>query len=276
MIHSALISVQELKQIIHNPDVKLIEATVPHVDKRETLDPDLFIPNTISVDIKTDFARPNAPYPNTVPEVAQFEQTCSRLGISNDDHVVVYDKHGIFSAPRIWWLFHLMGHHKVSVLNGGQPAWKASGESLVSETKSYAETQFKAKPEWDWFADTPMVLDASERKQQILDARGKARFDGTVPEPREGIESGHIPHSENLPFDILLSDNQYKPKEELRELFAQKVNLNDELLFTCGSGMTACILLLAAYSVEPKPYKIYDGSWSEWGTKVNGLPIETA
>jgi len=278
MLSHPIINTAELNQIIGSQNLKLIDATIAHVDPSKTIqDPDLHIPNTIRVNLREAFSNPSSSLPNTAPTVEQFETACNQYGISNSDHIIIYDKHGVYSSPRLWWLFKQMGHKSVQVLNGGQPQWKKQFE-LTKELASYTPktTGYKAQINPQVLADRDLVLKYSQENKQILDARSAKRFSGIEPEPREGIKSGHIPNSKNLPFGELMNGYMLKQKEHLIDLFTQHIDLDQETVFSCGSGVTACILLLAASTIGTGPFRVYDGSWSEWGHTKLHMPVATS
>ena len=228
--------------------------------------------------------------PHMLPSEAQFAAAADALGISNGDAVVVYDRAGIFSAPRAWWTWHVFGHNKVAVLDGGLPAWKAAGGAMdtapVDEAALAAagaaaqapppsgELRYRAKLRAEEVRDWKQMLANVDTQQEgVVDARPAARWKGAAPEPRAGLRSGHIPGSCCVPWNSVLVDGRFKSVEELKEVFsAAGVELGSgrPLVASCGSGTTACILALAARQVVPDapPVAIYDGSWSEWG----GLP----
>jgi thiosulfate/3-mercaptopyruvate sulfurtransferase len=168
-----------------------------------------------------------------------------------------------------------MGHKKVMVLNGGLPAWQAAGGATEAFQENPAQAgTFTAQLQLDQIQYTDAMLENTKQaRAQVLDARSAGRFVGTEPEPRAGLSSGHIPGSKSLPFTKVLKDGKFKSKEELQEIF-KALELDEKpLVFSCGSGITACISLLAAEQVLDHPKSVYDGSWTEWAT-TEGLPIE--
>lgn len=219
-----------------------------------------------------------SPWPHMLPSVAKFESAMSALGISNQTKVLVYDTAGLFSAPRVWWMLRAMGHEHVYVLNGGFPAWKAVDYPVAKGTvPTPPSVPYKAQPNpaiVRSFVDIRRI--AQEGTAQILDARGAPRFHAQEPEPRPGVRGGHIPGSRNVHYASLLTANgRLKPVDQLRALFVSKgIELDRPIVTSCGSGITAAILMLALLSAGAEDVALYDGSWSEWGARLDA-PIET-
>ena len=187
----------------------------------------------------------------------------------------MYDEHGIYSSPRAWWLFKTFGHEQVAVLDGGLPAWQAA--NFPTEEKQVYQGpkgNFKASYQPTAIKTYRDVYEAIDKEYtMILDARSQARFSGLSPEPRAGLRSGHIPSSINLPYSNVLNKEQMKSKQELSALF--KPYDQSELIMSCGSGITACIIALGAEIAGHSQLSVYDGSWTEWGSNES-LPIETS
>ncbi|MCH4552593.1 sulfurtransferase [Aestuariibaculum lutulentum] len=226
------------------------------------------IPNTRFFDIKNKFSEVGAPFPSTFPAAVQFETEAQALGIDKDSAIVVYDDKGIYSSARVWWLFKAFGHHNIAVLSGGLPSWKKAGYPTEAMTPYSGQTgDFKAElnPEtMKFFKD---IQEASANKSHtIIDARSRGRFNCEEPEPREGLRMGTIPNSVNLPFTDLLKDGELKSKAEIELMFSSLVKKEDQIIFSCGSGITACVLALGADLTGYKNISVYDGSWSEWGS----------
>jgi len=236
----------------------------------------LQIPNARFFDIKRMFSDTSTALPNTLPSPEAFENAAQELGINQGDTIVVYDFIGIHSSPRAWWLFKSMGHENVFVLDGGLPAWYSKDFAVEqSSISNYAKGNFKANYNPNLFCSADYVENQLFNNNTIvLDARSKGRFEGNIPEPREGVRLGHIPNAKSLPSSQLLKENQLKSKETLSELFEAFGTKDKELVFSCGSGITACILALGATEAAYVNLKVYDGSWTEWGSDYN-RPIET-
>ncbi len=275
--------------IINSKDIPLLEQYIAQKNKRIVFLDTTFvlptsneniaenfrnkhIPNALFFDIKA-IANKSSSLPHMLPNKQAFEKAVSALGITNDDVIITYGQHGMIMGPaRVWWMLKGFGHKDVMVLNGGLPAWIKSGCKTTSEqTKPLKPSQYKASE----FKDTA-VTDIIELKKiceecelPIIDARPKIRFNGQTSEPREGMRSGHIPNSKNLPCSTLVNDNgELKSKDELKRLF-EKIGITSEnqkqIITTCGSGITACALSLALHHIGQQNVSVYDGSWSEWG-----------
>lgn len=206
--------------------------------------------------------------PHMMPSAEAFASAVGAMGIGNDDMVVVYDHTGLFAAPRVWWMFRAMGHDAVKVLDGGLPQWKRAGGFLESQAPSPAPKRFEAalRPGLirDFDAVMGIVADASAR---MVDARSAARFLAREPEPRAGVRGGHMPGARNVPWrTVVADDGTLKPAAELRAAFAG-IDLAGPIVTTCGSGVSAAILMLALGEIGVHDVALYDGSWTEWGAR---------
>ncbi len=276
-VPSSIVSCEWLKEHLKHENLIVLDATIPKVTaktKQESSDQKR-IPTAKFFDIKKDFSHVNAVYPNTMLSSKVFEQKAQALGIFQDSCVVVYDSHGIYSSPRAWFMFKSMGFDNIAVLNGGLPAWKEKGFDTDDHYQEDDQKgNFKAKSKDKYFLsseDVVSLLDSDE--YQILDARSEARFLGVAPEPREGVRSGHIPNSKSFPYSSLLSGSELKSSKELKRIYEELNVKNSSMIFSCGTGITACVLALGAETLGYVNYAVYDGSWTEWGSRVE-LPIE--
>ncbi len=213
--------------------------------------------------------------PHMLPAPARFAEQVAALGVSSSSHVVVYDQVGLFSAARAWWMFRVFGHDNVQVLDGGLPGWIAAGGAVTSTPVTPAPGDFTPsfRPEMVRSLEN-MRQNLTTGAEQILDARGAGRFHGTVPEPRAGMRSGHIPGAVSLPFTEILRDGALLPADELRAVFnAKGITPESRVVASCGSGVTAAVLALGLVVADLPEAAIYDGSWSEWGGRSD-TPIE--
>ena len=232
------------------------------------------ISNARFFDFDKRIAHPAASFPHMLPEPEHFAREVELLGISNQSKIVVYDSQGMFSAPRVWWMFRVMGHSQVAVLDGGLPAWESASQAVESGSPTRCSPgKFRAEYQPHWVIDGDRLLEKLNSPDvQVLDARAAARFYGTQPEPRKGVRSGHMPSAKSLPFGQLLKDGHFLPPEQLKKRFDAVSDIDQRLIFSCGSGVTACILALAAELSGRERITVYDGSWTEWGA-TNKYPV---
>ena len=276
-IEKPLVSVNWLHQHIDATNLVVLDGTIPKVSQQKTdaKFEEFQIPNARFFDIKKAFSIQGAAFPNTALHPKDFEKEARKLGINKNSCIVVYDTHGVYSSPRVWWLFRTMGFTNIAVLDGGFPAWKKANFPIEKKQIQDVELgNFKVSFEPEKLINLEIVLESvKNRSKQVVDARSKGRFNATEPEPRKEIRSGHIPTSTNLPFSSLLNNIELKSKEDLEQLFKEVNPDSKEMIFSCGSGITACVLALGASIAGYKEMAVYDGSWTEWGSLTH-LPIE--
>ncbi|MDQ0985773.1 sulfurtransferase [Streptomyces sp. V2I9] len=227
------------------------------------------IPGARPFDLDGELSDHTSPVPHTMPDVRQFTEALRALGVDDSDTVVVYDARGIYSSARAWWMLRAMGFDRVAVLDGGLPAWIAAGHPVESTPAAYDGPRggFTARPRPGLIVDADAVAAAlADPASAVLDARTAERYAGTAPEPRPGLRRGHMPGAAGLPFGELLRDGGVmRPAHELRTVFEAAAGGREQLYFSCGSGVTACVLALGATLAGYDDLAVYDGSWSEWG-----------
>ena len=268
-MNQPLVSPQWLNENLNRSDLILLDAS--DLENKAGLIPqfkNLKIKGARFFDLKNTFSDPNGRFPNTFPSEEQFEKGCRALGINNRSQIVVYDNIGIYTSPRVWWMFKVMGHENVHVLDGGLPNWVNQGFETVDHFESKPSLgDFKSKMRLGQIKDINFIQsNITNQDYIIIDARSEGRFNGTSDEPRAGLRSGHIPNSINIPYTSLLENGKYKSSAEIKALFeAYKID-DRPLVFSCGSGVTACIVLLASEMVLNNSTAVYDGSWTEWAS----------
>ena len=223
------------------------------------------------LDLKNDFSDGTSPLPNTMATVEQFQESCRKLGIHNSSTIVVYDDLGIYWSPRVWWMFKTMGHQQIAVLEGGLPEWIKMGyKTEIKSTNTINKGDFVASYQTNSMKFFDDVKEASLNKTHIImDARSESRFKSLEPEPRIGLRMGTIPNSVNLPYEDLLEGNVLQSNEVIEGKFQKLAKKDDDIIFSCGSGITACVLALGAEISGYKNISVYDGSWTEWGSLVD-------
>lgn len=263
-----IITVKELKSILNNPNLVILDGTIPKVTSANSNDfvEKKYIKGARFFDIKKKFSDQNSKMPNTLPSPEHFERECRKLGINSSSEIVVYDDLGIYSSPRVWWMFKTMGHAKVKVLDGGLPEWIKSGYTTVAEQDtSFSLGNFESSFDAEQVRDFNFMKATIEQENAlVIDARSSERFNGVIPEPRADLRRGHIPHSINIPFTEVLEEGKFKSTEELEKVFSQLHKESRPLVFSCGSGITACIIALASTEFIKNHKSIYDGSWTEY------------
>ena len=234
------------------------------------------IPGAVFFDID-EIADRTTGLPHMLPKPAAFAAAMRELGINERARIVVYDSAGLKGAPRVWWTLRTFGAGDVRILAGGLPQWKSEGRPIESGAVSRGAQEFTPQFDAAKVAGVDDVAAAMrDGSAQIVDARSAARFHGTAPEPRPGLRSGHIPDSRNVPWPNLIAEGRLRDRAAVTEAFAAAgVDLERPLITTCGSGVTAAILLLALASIGKDDVRLYDGSWSQWGARTD-LPVEAS
>jgi thiosulfate/3-mercaptopyruvate sulfurtransferase len=272
-----LVSTEWLAERLRDPNVAIVDASYflpiqkrdAHADYRTA-----HIPGAVFFDIEA-VSDHSTDLPHMLPGTTLFGDVVGQLGIGDGDTVVVYDSTGLFSAPRVWWTFRVMGAKSVYILDGGLPKWKAEGRPIETGDAKRAPKTFTAEMNVGAVAmlDDMRLAQAGD-DTQIVDARSPERFAGKAPEPRPGLRSGHIPRSFNVPYDRVLENGRLASRERITSAFTSAgVDLNKPIITSCGSGVTAAILTFALESIGKEPQRLYDGSWAEWGSRPD-LPVE--
>ena len=236
------------------------------------------IPNTIFFDID-QIANLESSLPHTMPSKDMFSNKVGELGISKEDKIVIYDTaYGASAASRAWWMFKEFGHEKVFILDGGIVKWKSENQPIDNSSVSLKKKKYLASKDANKLVMTKkdVLKNIHDKKFKVIDARSPGRFYAKEPEPRPNLKSGHIPGSINIHYSDLIDKNKgiFKSKIEIKNIFEKKnININDQIITSCGSGVTACALAFALNMIGKKNTHIYDGSWVEWGSDTE-LPLE--
>lgn len=266
-----------LAQHLSAPDLTILDASwyLPAEGRDARAEyAETHIPGALFFDIDA-VADAESALPHMLPSAESFGQAMSALGLCDGQRIVVYDGAGIYSAPRAWWSFRAMGVREVAVLNGGLPRWRAEGRPLDSGTVRPGQGGLKAHLDPSLVRDLQGIArDLESGGTQVVDARSPARFRGETPEPRAGLRSGHIPGSRNLHYAALIdADGRMRPPAEVTQAFeAAGVDLARPIVTSCGSGITAAILSLALATIGRPDVGLYDGSWTDWGSRAD-VPV---
>jgi thiosulfate/3-mercaptopyruvate sulfurtransferase len=265
---SELVSTEWLAE--HLKDVRVVDASwyMPD-DKREPAKEfeQAHIPGAVFFDID-GIADHSSGLPHMMPTPGEFSKAVGALGIGDGETVVVYDGVGLFSAPRVWWSLKAMGHNTVKVLDGGFPKWKREGRAIETGPAHPKAKFFTAIPKPDMVRNFDTMMDiVKDGSDQIVDARSASRFTAEEPEPRAGVRGGHMPGAINVHYRRLIAeDGTLRRPAELQAVFS-RIDLDKPVVTTCGSGLTAAILMLALTEIGKREVALYDGSWTEWGSR---------
>lgn len=262
-----LVTTQWLANNLGAPDIAIVDASF--FMPADSRDPAAefaaaHIPGARFLDIDRVADRSN-PAPHMLPSAAEFGRAMTELGVGRDDRIIVYDNSPLRTAVRGWFMFRHYGAERVAILDGGFQKWRSEGRSVESGEARPRKARFDAREAAGEVVTKQQIL--AGNGLPILDARGKARFEGTEADPRPNVGTGHIPGSKNLPFASLYRDDgRLKSDEELRAAFeALRVDPQAPFIASCGSGVTANAIIFAAHRLGGRHGKLYDGSWSEWG-----------
>lgn len=272
------ITTDELMDKLGDPNLRIVDASwfLPDSgrDAKEEFEEER-IPGAVYFDIDA-LSDDQSPYPHMLMDPDRFAKAVGALGISETNDIVVYDRPGMFSSARVWWNFVIMGAPSVRILEGGYDRWELDDGDIDEDEPTAPEpTIFTPSFNADMVKSTTDILASLEDdKHLVLDARAAARFEGSAPEPREGLRSGHIPGAISMPFGDLVQRGTLLPIDQLKEKLAPMIEGKTQVTASCGSGVTAAIVYLALKMIGHDACAVYDGSWAEWGDRED-LPLET-
>jgi thiosulfate/3-mercaptopyruvate sulfurtransferase len=274
---SNLVETDWLAANLKSPELAVIDASfhLPKDERDAVAEYEaIHIPGAVFFDIR-EIADTESSLPNMLPSPEAFSAKMESLGIGNETRVVAYDSKGLFSAARAWWMFRAMGHNKVAVLNGGLKKWQVEDLPVTDQASTPADgkTVFTANYDASLKRDLEAMKQiVSDDSIQIADARGPGRFLGSSPEPRENMRAGHMPGATNIHYATLLNDDgTVKSESELKVVFESAgIDLDQPIVATCGSGVTAGIIALTLATLGRTDVPVYDGSWAEWGNVNSG------
>ena len=275
-----LVDTRWLAARLRDPSAVVLDATLPPVGVAPPVDTharylEQHIPGAVFFDID-ELSDHATDLPHMLPPADAFSRRMSELGVLDTATIVVYEQVGVFSAPRAWWMLRSFGARDVHILDGGLSVWIDAGLPVESGEVRRAAAVFSARLDGDAVKALPQVKQMLAHGGQVVDARSAGRFAGTLPEPRKGIRSGHMPGSTSVPFTELVEDGRLKSADRLGEVFRTKgLDLDRPITTTCGSGVTAAVVLLGLELAGAKQVSLYDGSWAEYASQRDAA-IETA
>lgn len=273
------VTAQWLMSHLTAPDVRVLDCTwfMPNESRtgRQVYDAH-HIPGARFFDID-DIADTDSPFPHMLPPPEKFSSRVRRLGLGDGHRVICYDQNGFVASARVWWMFRMMGHEDVAVLDGGFEAWRAAGGAIEDLPPHFqADRHFTVRPRRDLVRDLDQVKQALSGSAQVVDARSAPRFKGEVDEPRPGLRKGHIPGARNVPYTEVVKNGFLKSETEIKQIFAKAgVDLSKPIINICGSGVTSAVLALAQSLAGHDDAAIYDASWCEWGAPQTATLVET-
>ncbi len=273
-----LVSSAWLAEHLPSPDIRVVDGTnqLPgtELDPRQEYDRQ-HIPNAVFFDIR-EIADTSSPYQNMLPSPEKFASRVGGLGLGDGSRIVVYDAAGLVSAARVWWMFRYFGHKDVAVLDGGLPKWLSDGHPVDDKLVEPSKRHFTPRIHNSLVRNVDQILANIESgREQVIDTRSAARYSGELPEARPGLRAGHIPKSVNLPYPDILDPEEktmFSTDGLTRKLDAVGIDLEKPIVASCGSGVTAGVVALGLYLLGVENVPVYDGSWSEWGSR-DDLPM---
>jgi thiosulfate/3-mercaptopyruvate sulfurtransferase len=268
-----LVSTEWLAGELGAPDLRVVDATyfLPGGGDAAALYEAGHIPGAVYMDLE-NLIDTNTDLPNMLPPAEKFASRMQSLGLGDGSRIVLYDDTPLHTAARAWWMLKLFGAHHVAILDGGLAKWKAEEREIATGKEKLRHRHFTVWKDDATLRTFDQMKDVvSFAKEQIVDARGAARFTGEEPDPRPRTHAGHIPGSKNLPYGSLFgADGRWKSPEEIRAAFdAAGIDLEKPVVTTCGSGITASVLFFGALLAGAEKVSLYDGSWSEWGADLS-------
>jgi thiosulfate/3-mercaptopyruvate sulfurtransferase len=276
-----LVSSSWLKERLEDPALVILDATLPPVGVKPPPDvraryEEAHLPGAVYFDIE-EFSDHATPLPHMLPGEEEFARKASALGVGDQSTLVIYEQAGVFSAPRAWWMFRVMGAERVYLLDGGLEGWIDAGFPVEAGVARKPQREFTARLDAGAVKNFEAIQHLLGGQGQILDARSAMRFSGAAPEPRPGLSSGHMPGAVNLPFTELVEGGRLKSPDQLREIFEEKgIDLGRPVTTTCGSGVTAAVLALGLEIAGANDVTLYDGSWAEYGQRPEAVIEKTA
>lgn len=267
-----------LVEHIDDPEIQILDARMAPPGQEDSDVGEEYraghIPGAVFFDIEA-LSDHTSPFPHMMPRPEAFAVAMRELGVHQDKHLVIYDEGNLFSAPRAWWMLRTFGVENVSILAGGLAGWQRDELPLQTGNVDLPEGEFDAAFAPDAVVRVTDVLLAShEKTAQIVDARPAARFNAQVDEPRPGLKRGHVPGALNVPWTELVRDGELKTTDELDAIFfSHGVSFDRPIIASCGSGVTAAVVVLALATLDVPDVSLYDGAWSEWGSRSD-LPVE--
>ena len=276
-----LVSTAWLNAHLEADNLRIIDGTyfLPNIQRNAAIEYEAeHIPGACFFDID-DISDLQNTLPHMIPPAEIFSSRVRKMGISDSDYVVVYDRLGVFSSPRIWWTFQLFGHENIAILDGGLPKWLKEKLPVTDQKYSPKNGHFTAHLNTKFLRTFDQIkANLDTNKELIIDGRPPGRFSGEVEEPRPGLACGHIPGSVNLMPTLFMNaeTGALLSKSELRNVFVKAgIDPEDPMAMTCGSGVAAAALSFVRFLVTGKIAPVYDGSWTEWGS-IKGAPVATS
>ena len=272
-----LVSTNWLLNNLNNPNIIILDCSwyLPSENikgKKEYLKE--HIPGSYYFDIdKISDIKSNLPH--MLPSSKMFEKNIGHMGIKNNSIIITYSKPNLMGASRVWWMFKYFGHNKIAVLNGSVQKWKRENKPLTNKLTNKKNQKYIASPDKTWLTTySEIKKNIKNKKFLVVDARNKNRFKGIENEPRKGLKKGHIPHSKNIFWGLMITKNgTLVKKNKIKEKFSKLIKYKDKISFSCGSGISASVLSLSLYHALDIKGSVYDGSWAEWGS-IKGAIIQ--